>query len=192
MAQTASGIVYPTLTDDPDIPGDMLAMANSIEPFIAKPFCRLILATNFGLANNTNSATIPFGSGSEQAKSHASMHSTTVNNTRIIPPIPGWYEFRAVTSFAVNATGFRTQTIGKNGVRQCPESGIYNSAALPTGANTILPQLTVELAMNGTTDYAELFAFQNSGGTLNVTGDGNPTTTINTVFVCKYIRPLIP
>lgn len=155
------------------------------------PFCRLILPSAFGVANNSNSVSIPFGSGSEQFKSHASMHSTTVNNTRIIPTQPGIYLFSAVTVFAPNTSGFRTHSIGKNGSRQASEAGIYSSSSLPVGANAVLPMVSVELAMNGSTDYAELFAYQSSGGTLNIVGDGTATSTGNTTFVCKYLRPLI-
>lgn len=191
MAQTASGIVYPTLTDDPDVPGDMQAMANSIESLAATPLCKLILPSAFSVGNSSNAISIPFGPGSEAIKSHTSMHSTSVNTTRIIPPFPGTYEFGAATVFAPNTTGFRTHTIGKNGVRQAPEVGVYTSTGLPSGANAPLPLVTAILDMNGTTDYAELFAFQNSGGGLNVVGDGSSSTTANTMFWCIWLRPRV-
>lgn len=190
MATTASGIFYPVITDDVDVSGDMLLMANSLETLIAPPLCKLILNAPFGVANNSNAVTIPFGSGSEAIKTHAGMHSTTVNNTRIIPPLAGYYEFQAVAVFAPNTSGFRTHSIGKNGVRQGTENGIYAAAALASGSNQPLPTVSVILAMNGSTDYAELFAFQNSGGALNVVGDALPTTTGNTVLTCKFLRPL--
>lgn len=190
---TASGIAYAVVGDAPDVPATTLAMANSLEPFVATPLCKLILAANFGVANNNNAISIPFGSGSEAMKSHAGMHSTTVNSTRIIPPTPGIYVCKASTAFAINTSGFRAHTIGKNGVRQAPEQGIYNSAALPSGGTGCpLPIVEVELTANGTTDYFELFAYQNSGGVLNALGDGSSTTTMNTVFTVKYDRPLIP
>lgn len=189
MATTASGIFYPTLTDDPDVPGDMAAMAASVEGIIAIPLCKLILPSNFGVANNSNGVTIPFGAGSEARKTHASMHSTTVNNTRVIPPVAGDYVIVGNVSFAPNTTGFRTCSIGKNGVRQAPESGIYNSGAMLAGANVTLPATIAHLSANGTTDYFELFTYQNSGGTLNVVGDGTTTNTGNTMLTVYLLRP---
>ncbi len=191
MATTSSGIYYPTVTDDPDVPGDMLAMANSLETLVAAPFCKLLLAANFGVANNSNSVTVPFGSGSEIMKSHASMHSTTVNNTRVTPPLAGLYRVSAITSFAPNTTGFSTHSIGLNGSRQNPEGGVYNSGAMLAGANVTLPQITAYLNCNGTTDYVELFAYQNSGGTLNGVGDGTVGNTGNTMMIVEYIRPRV-
>jgi hypothetical protein len=191
MATTASGIYYPVITDDVDVSGDMLLMANSIETLIAKPLCKLIMASGtFGIANSSNAVSVPFGSGSESIKTHAGMHSTTVNNTRIIPPLPGYYECWAVTVYAPNTSGFRTHSIGKNGVRQGPEQGIYTSSGLASGSNQPLPAVITELSANGTGDYFELFTFQNSGGALNIVGDGTTTATGNTTFVVKYTRPL--
>jgi hypothetical protein len=190
MATTASGIVYPVVTDDVDVSGDMLAMANSLETLLAFPLCKLILNAAFGVANNSNAVSIPFGSGSENIKTAAGMHSTSVNTTRVIPTIPGYYEVTGNTVFATNTSGYRTHTIGKNGVRQAPETGVYTAAGLAAGANTPLPPVTSILSANGTTDYFELFAFQNSGGTLNVVGDASPTTTGNTMLLVKYLRPL--
>jgi hypothetical protein len=192
MATTTSGIVYPTLADDPDVPGDMLAMANSIEPFIAKPFAKLILGANQALANGSNTASVSFSGSSYVRKSHTSMHSTSVNPSRIIPPIAGWYRFTALAVTAINTTGYRTAAVAKNGVRQAPESGYY--ATPPAAVNTVIPVITCELEMNGSSDYAELMIFHNitGGGTLNAIGDGSSSTPSNCLLTCEYIRPLIP
>lgn len=186
---TAFGIPYPQLSDDVDVSDDFRLMAEKLQDILANPTCKLILPAAFGVANNNNTVTLPFGVGSEAIKTDASMHSTTVNNTRIIPNKPGFYLFSVMVTFAPNTTGFRTCSIGKNGVRQGPENGIYNSAALPVGANATLPMAHTILQMNGTTDYAECFAFQNSGGALNVVGDGTTTNTGNTTFLCARVRP---
>lgn len=191
MATTASGIYYPVITDDVDVSGDMLLMATSLETLIAKPLCKLILNANFSVANNSNAVSIPFASGSEAIKTHTGMHSTTVNTTRVIPPLAGYYEVEASSAFAINTSGFRTHSIGKNGVRQAPEQGIYNSAALPSGGTGCpLPIVKTELSANGSSDYFELYMFQNSGGALNALGDGNSNTTMNTIFTVRYVRPL--
>jgi hypothetical protein len=168
---------------------DAPSASGSFEAQIYPPLCRLILNANFSVANNSNAVSVPFGSSSEHIKTHSTMHSTVTNNTRIIAPVPGIYEFTAVTVFAPNTTGFRTHSIAKNGVRQGPEGGIYNSAALPVGANAPLPGITTQMTM-AANDYAELFCYQNSGGPLNIIGDGNPATTANTIFCGRYLRPL--
>lgn len=195
MATTSRGLIYPASTDHTRLWEHLENLATSADTAIgtataAGPLCKLVLNANFPVANNSNSVSVPFASGSEAIKTVAGMHSTSVNTTRITPTVAGYYEFSAVTVFAVNTSGFRTHSIGKNGTRQASEGGIYNSAALPSGANAVLPQISVILSMNGSTDYAELFCFQNSGGALNAIGDGSVTNTGNTVFSCKYLRAL--
>lgn len=196
MATTALGLIYPASTGHTRLWEHLQDLATSADTAITtatapKPLCKLVLNANFSIANNSNTVTISFGSGSEAVKTVAGMHSTSVNTSRITPTVAGYYEFSGAVSLAGNTTGFRTHSIGKNGVRQAPEGGVYTSSGLPAGPTVlVLPQITTILAMNGTTDYAELFCYQNSGGALNAIGDGNPATTNNTTFTCKYLEPL--
>jgi hypothetical protein len=189
---TALLLPYPTLGDPVRVPTDIKNLADAANGLFDMPYVKLILPSNFPVANNSNTVSVPFPAGSEALKSanHPTIHSTTVNNTRIIPPRKGVYLFTATSVIQLNTSGFRTHTIGKNGVRQAPEAGIYTSSGLPSGANAVLPTLSTILEMNGTTDYAELFIFQNSGGALNAIGDGLTTTTGNTIFTCTCIRRL--
>lgn len=160
----------------------------SYEPVITKPIIKLILPSAFGVANNSNLVGVPWGTNSELLKSHASMHSTTTNNTRVIGPWAGFYRCTFTPVWAASNAGYRTHTIAKNGVRLAPESGWYQ-----TVPNVTLPlaAVTTIVSMNGTTDYVEAYVFQNSGGVVNLTGDGNVSTTANTIFEVEYIRPLL-
>lgn len=187
---TAFGIPYPQLADLMKITANMQALAEKVQDLLDRPFCKLILPSNFGIANNTNAPTVPFGAGSEAYKTHASMHSTVTNNTRVIAPKKGVYLVTAAASFAPSTNGFRTASIGKNGARQATEVGIYNSAALPVGANVTLPHIALEITLD-VGDYVELFMFQNSGGPLNAVGDGTLTNTGNTQLSVMMQRPIV-
>lgn len=187
---TTFGIPYPQLADLMKVTANMQALATKVDELLDFPFCKLILPSDFPVANASNTVSVPFPSGSEVFKTHGSMHSNTVTNTRVIAPKKGIYRITAVATFAPNTTGFRTASIGKNGVRQAPESGIYTNVGLPAGANATLPPVTAELtAQIG--DYFELFVYQSSGGGLNLKGDGLTTTTGNTVFTVAYHRPIV-
>lgn len=83
--------------------------------------------------------------------------------TRYTAQVPGYYQVLGAVSWAVNATGNRLAEIHLNGVAisqgAVPTTSTVNNATAAVGSGLIL--------MNGTTDYVELFGFQNSGGSLN-------------------------
>lgn len=96
-----------------------------------------------------------------------SVHSTSVNTSRLTAPVAGTYDIKGHASFAANATGVRNLDIRLNGTTviasqlQPAASGIITTVSVPT---------TYQLAAN---DYVELVAFQSSGGDLNVNAAGN-------------------
>lgn len=94
-------------------------------------------------------------------------HSTSVNNTRVTPNVAGTYQVCAMVAFAVNATGDRTCHVKKNGaaIDTLPYSGAR--AASTSLTSGIAQVVGGTVSMNGTTDYLEVYAIQNSGGNLN-------------------------
>lgn len=91
-------------------------------------------------------------------------HDPTTNNTRITPNIPGTYFFFGAYYTDSATTGADIDcSIRKNG-----------GTVLPTGSRAALPSTLVVsqdaqavFDMNGSTDYVELMAFQNSSGAVN-------------------------
>lgn len=84
--------------------------------------------------------------------------------TRYTAQVPGWYLFIGGFSFPVNSVGTRNAQIQKNGstVRSI---GTCTNALSTTSFNLNMQALGLFL-MNGTTDYVEMWGYQDSGSTL--------------------------
>lgn len=88
--------------------------------------------------------------------------------TRITPSVPGWYLGSGGGSFDPNTTGYREFEIKKNGaatervLRVKTDAWTSASQTAVCRGNLFLEQF------NGTTDYIEVTAFQNTGGALNI------------------------
>lgn len=91
-------------------------------------------------------------------------HSTATNTSRYVPQTAGRFQLSGGVSFASNATGQRNSEFGKNGTL-INGSGV---AITPlSGVSTRVPTRVMTVVANGSTDYFELFGWQNSGGALN-------------------------
>ncbi len=109
------------------------------------------------------------------------MHSTTSNTSRIIPTAPGWYEVSGGAVYAPNASGSRKCQPYQNGLPINYASG--QVPASPGGSDgTAVACPTVTLFFNGTTDYVQLVAYQDSGGALNI----NPSTSNESFLRVKW------
>ena len=106
-------------------------------------------------------------------------HNNSTNNTRFTVPAGkgGYYLINGSVSFLGNATGLRAAYVYKNGAVSTYTSQM---ATAGSAANTILNfNQTIKLVA---TDYVELFAYQSSGGNLNL--DDKIT---DTVFAISYL-----
>lgn len=107
-------------------------------------------------------------------------HSTSTNTSRITIPTgkAGYYLFNAIIAYASNNTGQRYLNIFKNGavVRQ-PISALTNTGGAAQYAASVILNLAVG-------DYVELYAYQTSGGSVNVVG-GNSFNS--TRFAATYL-----
>ena len=92
--------------------------------------------------------------------------STT--NYRFTPNVAGYYDITAGINFSANTSVSRFLTIKKNG-------SVIGSHTIQqaNGTNFIDAKMSILMEMNGSTDYVEAFASQNSGVTLN-SGIGSP------------------
>ena len=99
-------------------------------------------------------------------------------NYRFTPLVAGYYQVNLSVS-GIGASGAAVYgSIYKNG-SNFKESGFY--AGTSTGIDDFNAVVTSVISMNGTTDYVEVFATQNSGSTLN-SGVGSPAYVDNYFF----------
>jgi hypothetical protein len=124
------------------------------------------LATSY----TTATPTIQKWSGATYLRADIS-NTPAQNSTKFQPTVPGVYAISATAGFAPNATGGRSCYIAKNGtmVDGSQVTLLANGGTGITG--TIVPSATVFVAMNGTTDYVEVYGRQDSGGTLTASNN---------------------
>jgi hypothetical protein len=94
----------------------------------------------------------------------ANAHSTVSNTSRFTPGISGTYRFEGVVAFAGSAAGTRHAEIRLNGGTVdgwAPEyiENNFGGGVVTVACRAIFP-------LNGTTDFAELFGWQDSGAGL--------------------------
>lgn len=97
-------------------------------------------------------------------------HDPASNPTRITPTINGWYQVVSNIQFASQSGGRRWTSARLNGNSSTVYFGTVNNAS--TGG--LGAQLVTEFPMNGTTDYFEVTAGQDSGSTVGI-GDYGST-----------------
>jgi hypothetical protein len=139
-----------------------------------RPLCILRNSAVQSVANN--SVTTPLSWDTEVEDTHG-WHSTSSNTSRITPNVAGWVEVTSVIHFAGNSTGRRAGVVKLNG--GTPNYGEIKAAGSASGVSAFVVR---EIEVNGTTDYIEVFPFQDSGGALN-TAD-----VTNTFVSVKWLR----
>lgn len=85
--------------------------------------------------------------------------------SRWFPTVAGWYTFSGAVSYSGNATGTRVAYWMRNGAGL--DHG-YNRVQPPGSAHATVLARTSSFYLNGSTDYIELGAEQNSGVTLTM------------------------
>jgi hypothetical protein len=143
-------------------------------PFVG---CVLHNTANFSISNNTDTK-VTF---SAEILDTDGFHSTSSNTSRITIPSgkDGKYLFFAWGAFAANGTGYRMLSFWKN--------NSVNNRFGQNQASVVSATLNAQLVLLGVvdlvaTDYVELVAYQNSGGSLNLLGGA-----IDGQFGCYYL-----
>lgn len=128
--------------------------------FVAVPIAELRQTTNQSIPSATYTALL---FDSEDVDSD-NAHSTVTNTSRYTAQTSGWFRFDGGCSFAANATGRRILAWFKNGSIINGNTVMLGNAG--GGATTDIPARSKLIQMNGSTDYVELSAYQESGGAL--------------------------
>lgn len=140
------------------------------------PSARAYNNTNISVANNT---LVELTFNAERWDTDA-IHSTVTNTGRLTCVTAGFYYINGGVLFAANATGQRSVQIRLNGTTNIggdPRVGAAAAGGTRLAANTVY-RLSVG-------DYVELVVFQNSGGALNVTYEGNSSPEFGMTYLGK-------
>jgi hypothetical protein len=130
---------------------------------ISGPAFYVYPTNNQNFANNTSTKVV---FDQELFDTASCFDSTT--NYRFTPNVAGYYSVTANINFNGNTTATRFLTIHKNG------NGLTGTTVTQSNNTNFINIMVTGLAeMNGTTDYLEVFASQNSGIQLN-SGVGSP------------------
>lgn len=134
------------------------------------PRCRVYRNSDQTISTSTDTA-IAFG---QERFDVGGMHSTSTNTSRVTIPSggAGLYLLTASVRWAGNATGYRTLSITVNGA---PGTGttIVDESILSIGAGAGTRQTVTTMYQMAAGDYAEVYVWQNSGGNLACTSNGN-------------------
>ena len=140
---------------------------------LSPPRCSLHQTSTTSMATSGSSQLILFDT---EAYDTDTMHSTSVNTSRITSAATGLYLITASLSCASNSTGYRLMQIRKNAAGAVGSGTRVAAMSVPAvnGATTILQASAFVQLTSG--DYVEMFGLQNSGGALaTVAGVGETT-----------------
>lgn len=129
-----------------------------------KPMCRVYSSSTF--SHNSSGGTLAVTFDSERFDG-SSMHDTSSNTSRITIPTDGAgkYLFGGSVSFAANATGGRSVNVRMDGATIVAAGPNVSAASMDAN----IAQLTIStMYQMNAAQYAELTAYQSSGGTLNI------------------------
>lgn len=94
-------------------------------------------------------------------------HSTSTNPSRYTPSTAGYYEVEGQVAFAASTAGDRGAQIRKNGATIDGAHYGAQRAMAGVGSFSGIARCGAVVFLNGTTDYIELYGYQDSGGNLN-------------------------
>jgi len=106
-----------------------------------------------------------------------SYHESVTHPTRLTVPGAGEYLVGGGVLWAANGTGWRSLRVRVNGTTDIVNEGIDS----PSGADAIGQPLSTLVSLSAA-DYLELIAFQTSGGSLNIFGEGTSGVGYSPVF----------
>jgi hypothetical protein len=144
-----------------------------------KPLGRMVQSVAQTLTDAVFSA-VTF-TGADDIDTHA-QHDPTTNPSRVTPTRAGYYRFTGTVWMATATTPVRTSIqFRKNNVGVAPtQEDAFN------GRQHATPTVTALIACNGTTDYVELWGFQDSAGNINTFVSGAAASVVE----WEYVRDL--
>lgn len=132
------------------------------------PYCDLYLTAAQNVASGTSYLSITFDT---EAADTDTMHSTSVNTSRITATTAGLYLVMGTAAIAANATGYRGLRIAKNGT-----TDVTRDQSPTTSAASAHWLNVVGFVRLSAGDYVELQALQNSGSALALSTGVGATT----------------
>lgn len=135
-------------------------LKTNLNNLIVPPACRVYASGNQSIGNATFTA-VTFNS---ERFDTDGMHSTSVNTARVTAATAGIYQITGHLVFA-SGSGTRNARIRLNGVTSIAEQ----ETPVTTATRAVTVTCLYELAVG---DYVELLAYQDSGGALNILGNG--------------------
>jgi len=148
------------------------------EATVERPLGRMVQTVAQSIPDNTLTA---LTWTTEDIDTHG-FHDTVTNNTRITPNVEGYYEFSFTYYSALQTTPADMDVCArKNGSGTIASGTRTPGAAVATGVSG-----TTIVSMNGTTDYIEILALQNSSGAVNT----NVSSRFSSHVTWKFLRPL--
>lgn len=123
-------------------------------------------------------AAVTFTAAVDEIDTH-NFHDPTTNPSRVTPTRAGYYRFTGTVWMATATTPVRTSIqFRKSGTGVAPtQEDAFN------GRQHSTPTVTCVQAMNGTTDYMELWAFQDSAGNINTFVSGAAASCMEWEFL---------
>jgi hypothetical protein len=146
-ASTSSGLVV-----SPDNSGNILLQYNGI----ATPAFRAYATGGQSIGNSTFTKITLNNKTFDTA---SAFDSTT--NYRFTPLVAGYYQINGQVFMSGASAGYTQLAIYKNGSQFNYGSGIPNNTSV--GGQAVVSDIVY---LNGSTDYVELYGWQNSGGSL--------------------------
>lgn len=144
----------------PDEAGTVLTSATPGVPVNGPAFS----AYASGNQTLSNSTWVKVQCGVKEFDTNSNYDNTT--NYRLTPTVAGYYQVSGACNFATNSSGTRFLQIYKNG---SSFKQLQNVAA--NSLNYMNLSGSCLIYLNGSTDYVELYVLQNSGGSLDTSGN---------------------
>jgi hypothetical protein len=185
------GLPYPALTDSPNGPAQIGALAQTTETVLSTQITMLqsSIATlanparaqmrQIAVQTLTTGVFTPITFTAEDHDS-AGGHSNSVNTSRYTAQVAGLYEFGGGVAFAASGTGARICAWFKNGV-QIDGSDVALATA-GAGLATRIPARIIQVQL-AVSDYVELAALQDSGASLDTFASGSVRSTMTVKIV---------
>lgn len=150
-----------------------------------RPIVRCLATSTQSIPNNTMTA---LAFGAEDWDLPGGWHDPVTNNSRITPTIAGYYRVTG-TYFTGPRTDYTTidVSVRKNGATSLAPAERKNFAiAASQQSQALSVSCSLQVQLNGTTDYVELMAFQQNGAAAaQVT---NQSARFSSVFELELLR----
>lgn len=183
---------YPGNTDGPDGPTQIEDLAEAVDTALGglqdnidsgdlRPFCFLEQGST---GTSVPSGTFTAMSWDTDVVDDSGMHNPASNPTRITPTKAGWYQTFGKVAFVsdTGGVGRRGSGVALNGT--LVDQTLYQA---PSGGAPYAAVPNILVFCNGTTDYLELKAFQDSGATRTTISGSAQETRCR--FGVQYVGP---